>query len=113
VLTVPLHAGDYKLNVTTDQLCQGEYDALIHVPGPITPFPVPFVDQLQINLGTRTAKTGVFTVCGLNDGKSLYSKQMSQPSGIITLDLSTLQEGVYVMHVTLDGRDEVLKIVKK
>lgn len=113
LITLPLSAGDNALSVRTMQSCQGNYSAIIQMPGPITAYPVPFHGALQINLALRRANKGIFSVRDIKNGTVVYSQTINNVQGTITLPLSNLAQGVYALYIDLDGKKTVQKIIKQ
>jgi hypothetical protein len=113
MITLPLADGNNNLTVTTDKLCQGTMQKTINISGKISPYPVPFQNTLYLNIGNRVAVNVSVEIHDLSDGKKVLSKQFGSQSGVLQLDVTNLNNGVYVLHLTMDNSEKVFKIIKK
>lgn len=113
VLTLPLAAGTNKLIVTTDKACQGIIERSIDIANRVLPYPDPFTDILNINLGfekTNAALVQIYTVYG----QLAYQKKIINPAGTVQLDLSAMKNaGVYSLQLSTDSGIRAFKIFKK
>jgi hypothetical protein len=112
-LTIPLTDGSNTLVVNTAKLCQGIFRQIINITGNHAPYPNPFMDALDVNIGEATVKTAVIKIFDVSNGRAMLSKIYSNQSGIVRLDVSGFKSGVYSVHLTLDNRQSVYKIIKK
>jgi photosystem II stability/assembly factor-like uncharacterized protein len=112
-ITLQLKPGNNDLAVTTDKLCQGTFEKLINVSGNIAPYPDPFQNTLNINLGNENITNVSIQIHNVPDGTIIYSKQYLNQSGVLQLDLSNLRSGVYSLHLRMDGSVKIFKIQKK
>jgi type IX secretion system substrate protein/HYDIN/CFA65/VesB family protein len=112
-ITLPLKEGDNQLSVTTDKPCQGTYQNVINILRKIVPYPDPFDNILSINLGDEQIDNVLFEVHDMGIGRILYTKQMANQAGVVQLDLSSLQEGVYALYIKADNIQRIYKIIKK
>lgn len=113
VITLPLSAGNNKLVVTTDKLCQGVIERVINLSKDIKPFPNPFQGILNVNLGSNTVKNVQVNVVNSVDGKSVYSNRYTDKTGVLEFDLSGLPSGVYYLNLSLDDKTQGYKIIKR
>lgn len=78
-------------------------------------FPNPVIDLLNINL-TCTNSRAIYASIYDATGK-LVNKQQLNKSGFCnelnTIDVSTLQTGIYFLHLTVDEKQTSLKFIKK
>jgi ELWxxDGT repeat protein len=111
-ITLPLTEGNNDLTVTTDRLCQGTIKKLINVSDKIIPYPLPFQNTLNLNIGNTNVNNVSVEIHNLNDGRLVYSTQLVNQSGVLQLDLTTLREGVYALYLTMDNSEKVFKIMK-
>jgi len=110
-LRVDLKPGANQLSITTDKDCQGIYTKTITIAEGITLYPNPFTQMVSINLGNDLIKsTKVFVYDAFT--KVVFSKQFSNQSGSVQLDLSKLTPGVYMVEVIADGKQGTHKIIK-
>lgn len=112
-ITLPLTEGNNLLTVSTDKLCQGTIRRIINISGKINPYPVPFQNTLNLNLGNTPVSNVTVEIHNATDGKLVYSKQYSNQSGVIQLDVSALNNGVYALHLSMDNAEKIFKIIKK
>ncbi|HWD87509.1 MAG TPA: FG-GAP-like repeat-containing protein [Mucilaginibacter sp.] len=112
-ITLPLAVGNNDLKVTTDRLCQGTYQKIINVSGNITPYPVPFEDVLNLNLGNTIIGNVIVKINDISTGKLVLSGQYSDISGVLQLDTTPLGNGAYVLHLLMNNTEKIFKIVKK
>ena len=111
-VSLPLDAGTNKLVVNTDKLCQGTVEKLINIDDFITPYPNPFQDVININLGSNIIKKATVKIINVNGWRILYSNDYISPYGVIQVDASKLGVGVYILSLTLDNRETLYKISK-
>ena len=111
-ITLPLKTGNNSLLVTTDKLCQGTFSKLINVSGRYEPYPNPFQNTLNLNLGNTNISRILVEIRSANDGRVVYSAQYANRSGVLQLDLSKIQNGVYAIHLSMDNVLKIFKIVK-
>lgn len=111
-ITVPLSAGINKLSVTTDKICQGVIEKEIDM-GMVLPFPNPFVSSVKVNVGNRTVGNAKVNVTDLRNGKTVYQNKYRDATGILEIDLSTLESGIYYLNLNLDNQESGYKIIKK
>jgi hypothetical protein len=112
-ITLPLQAGDNNLEVTTDRLCQGTFAKIINILGRIVPYPVPFQSTLKMNLGNQNISNVLIEIHTVTDGQIVYTNKYFNQSGVIELDLSSLKNGIYALHLNLNGTEKVFKIIKE
>ncbi|PTR01539.1 putative Ig domain-containing protein [Mucilaginibacter yixingensis] len=113
LITLPLAAGANKLIVTTDKACQGLFERVIDIADQILPYPNPFTEVLNINMGfekTHTAEVKIFTIYG----QLIYQKKFNEPAGTIQLNLSKItMSGVYSLQMSTDNGTKFFKIARK
>ncbi|MDB5147869.1 MAG: hypothetical protein JWQ57_1889 [Mucilaginibacter sp.] len=112
-IDLPLAAGTNKLSISTDKLCQGIIEKLVNLSDELKPYPNPFQSVLNINIGNTVIAQTKVTISDLKFGRALYSKQYTGKSGVLQLDVATLQPGLYVVSVMLDNRESLFKIIKQ
>jgi hypothetical protein len=112
-ISLPLQIGNNELAVTTDKFCQGAFTKVINSSGKITPYPVPFQNTLNINLGNNNIGNVIVEVHSIGDGKLVYSKKYANQSGVLQFDLSNLDNGVYAFHLVMDSAEKIFKVIKQ
>jgi len=111
-ISLPLIAGDNDIIITTDKFCQGEVEKHISFGG-ILPYPNPFRQTVSLDMGTTVKNNVTILVHMLSNGTSVYTKQLNNVSGVLQLDLSSLNTGVYLLDLTMDGVKKTFKIIKR
>jgi hypothetical protein len=112
-ITIPLNDGNNDLVVSTDKLCQGTIEKLINISGQITPYPVPFQNTLNMNLGLNIINNVSVEIHNVSNGSLVFLKQYVNQSGVLQLDLTGLPNGIYALHLSMDQSDKIFKIIKQ
>jgi hypothetical protein len=112
-MTLPLHKGNNTLLVVTDKPCQGTIEKTIGITDHLSPYPNPFQDILNVNLGDGLVARCIIAVYNIADGRLLYKQQLSNRSGVVQIALTGLKNGTYSLNMSLDNRESVYKIIKK
>jgi hypothetical protein len=112
LVTLSLSKGMNKLTVTTDKECQGIIQKDIIVANKALVYPNPFESTLNLSIGNDIVNKAAVQICSVKTGQVLYAKQYSNQSGIISLDLSSLAKGVYILKLSLDNSETLYKIIK-
>lgn len=73
-------------------------------------FPIPAKDFLNINLGTLEAKKYKIQFFDIH-GKLSLIKEVNEPKLIETIDVSNLQQGMYLLKLTTEEKEFTKKIV--
>jgi hypothetical protein len=82
----------------------------------LTAMPNPFSSQLLLNVQTRTASDASLLTVTDATGRTVLTQHLALPAGQsqVTLnDLERLPVGMYLLHLTLDGQAQHVKVVKK
>jgi len=112
-VTLPLVEGNNDLVVSTDKVCQGTVERLINISGQITPYPVPFQNTLNVNIGLNNVSNASVEIRNVTNGNVVFSKQYVNQSGVLQLDVSGLSNGIYALHLLMDQSEKVFKIIKQ
>jgi hypothetical protein len=112
-ITLPLKIGNNDLVVSTDKPCQGTVEKMINTSGIISPYPVPFQNILNLNLGNINLDNVTVQIYNAQNGQLVYSNKYVDESGVLQLDLSSVNKGVYALHLVLDNSEKIFKIVKQ
>jgi hypothetical protein len=110
-VTLLLNKGNNNIAVTTDLPCQGVIEKQINLSDDPLPYPNPFVNRLSVNLGAYNVTNAAINIYNLNYTR-VYSKQLTNISGVVQLDVSDLDRGIYVLKLTTDKTEKVFKIIK-
>lgn len=111
-ITLPLVAGENKIAITTDKLCQGVVERSVTIKDYI-PYPNPFTDVLSLNLGNTNVKQMQVNIYNVVTGKQVYKNHYVNQSGVMQLDVRNLNAGVYYLNLILDNKVSSFKILKK
>jgi subtilisin family serine protease len=107
-----LTSGQNTIVITTDLYCQGKFEDSFFVSDKTVFYPNPVQDNLTVfSVGTDTEMS--ITITDLS-GKmySTFSKEISE-SRNVTVNLSDLASGFYLLHLKGKSTNETLKIIKK
>lgn len=111
-ITLELANGPNTLQVATDKECQGIINKDIMMPDDVVAYPNPFVDNVTLLLNTKNAKDAQVEVHDIN-GKLMYSGKPPIEDNQMNFKLGTLNTGMYILKLTLDTKQSVIKIWKK
>ncbi|OOQ57312.1 FG-GAP-like repeat-containing protein [Mucilaginibacter pedocola] len=112
-ISLPLATGRNELVMTSDKPCQGIIRQILNITDIIVPYPNPFDNAININLGRRTP-TNVQADVYSAMGNLVYSEKISSPTGTLRLNLAGItMVGTYTLKLTTDGEQKVFKIIKK
>lgn len=106
-----LKNGINKIEVRTDKECQGEYSKDVLIGSEIIAFPNPFSDTINIDLGVDSSRQATVSVF-LTNGSLIYVKEVNINSGVINLNTSFLNAGVYILSVKTIKTVKNFKIIK-
>ncbi|WP_342648588.1 putative Ig domain-containing protein [Mucilaginibacter sp. CSA2-8R] len=112
-ITVPLQSGSNKVTVTTDQPCQGTFEEYYVQTDKQLPYPNPFQDVIYVNLGEEIVSKATIKLYDVSTGALKLNQQFTAQSGVVRLDATALSMGVYSMHLMVDGKEKVYKLIKK
>lgn len=112
-IILPADATNNTLSVSTDKACQGVIERIINMTDEVLPYPNPFADKLSLNLGDKVIETIVVQIFKLADGRLKLSKEFKQQAGVITLDVAGLDTGIYTLHLYINNKKSVYKIIKQ
>ena len=110
--TVPLAQGNNALQVTTDKECQGVFTKLINPSFNISPYPMPFENTLNLNLGGTNLSTVSVKIYSANTGLQVFNADYQNQSGVLQLDLSKLAKGAYGLKLIINNTQKEFKIIK-
>jgi len=111
-ITLALNKGVNELTVTTDKPCQGIIQKQISISDDLIAFPNPFTTRLNVNLGDTNLPQATVELYGIN-GVRVYSKQFTNQSGIVQLDLSGLKPAMYLLKIESANSEKIFKVVKQ
>ena len=76
------------------------------------PYPMPFTSTLNINIGDTEITNLTVKIFDSGSGKQVYLKQFNNQSGVLTLDVTNLNKGIYSLHLEYQNQQKVFKIFK-
>ncbi|HEY4149249.1 MAG TPA: IPT/TIG domain-containing protein [Chitinophagaceae bacterium] len=109
-ITLPLEHGQNKLSVTADKICQGTFEQTINS-SPV-PYPNPFQQTLNLDMGNK-ALSGMISIYSATEGNLKFRQAFNNQTGALTLNLSGLGLGVYSLHLNIDNKESIYKIIKQ
>ncbi|MEJ7558001.1 MAG: T9SS type A sorting domain-containing protein [Pedobacter sp.] len=107
-LSLKLKNGSNQLKVSTEKDCQGVFSKMINAEG-ILVYPNPFDDELSISTTVQKASINIINL----QGRVVFSQNVSSQDGTISINLSILSKGMYLLRFKSDGTESVHKIEKK
>ena len=113
IVNIPLIDGSNEIKVSTDRFCQGVVEKLINISNRIIPYPNPFQNTLKVNLGSKVITNVDVNVYNVSNSRLIYSKRFDSLSGVLQLDMTSFEKGIYAFHITMDNTERVFKIIKE
>lgn len=110
-IVLPLINGTNAMKITTNALCQGVIEKTFITNPKIIAYPNPFTNSLSINTGTiedKKVNVQIFTLTG----SLVYSANHQNEAGKINLNLPFLNNGFYILQLTIGNTKSILKVVK-
>lgn len=111
-VTLALSQGSNKLTVNTGKECQGVFEKSILLGKAKTVFPNPFTNIINVNMGGEhiaEANVSIFKM----DGARVYANKLPVHGGKLSVDLSALSTGNYLLKVKSKLSETTYKIIKK
>ncbi|WP_242157269.1 T9SS type A sorting domain-containing protein [Aestuariivivens sediminis] len=108
-IELQLRYGENRLNVETNQSCQGEYEEIIFYGNEMVLFPNPVSDNLTIYFGEWDYKTVSVRIVSLL-GDVVYSANANTPR--LNINVSGLSKGVYILNILSELKNKSLKMIK-
>jgi len=112
-LDIPLNKGSNRITVSTDLICQGIIEEVINISGNLVPYPNPVEDIMYINLGEDIVKSATLLIYNVKTGRQSGSAIFHNKSGVVQINMSNYEEGIYSVHVIINGSKSIYKVVKK
>jgi hypothetical protein len=111
-VTLSLSKGLNTILVSTDKVCQGIIEKDITVSDETLVYPNPFDDILNLNLGNNVVKTAEVNIYS-TDGRIMFTTKYNNAVGPVSLDLSGLKAGLYLLKLSADNSESIFKIIKR
>jgi len=110
-VTIPLLKGNNLIKISSNKACQGVIEKVFLSKSGISLYPNPIKDVLNISTGSTDSSPVKIDIHGL-DGRLMHSSQQLAAYGRISLDLSKLSKGLYVLTLSIGNTKTVHKIIK-
>ncbi|MCY1509095.1 hypothetical protein D9M68_434250 [compost metagenome] len=110
-IAIPLIKGNNVLKISSDKTCQGVIEKTFLTAGGLSLYPNPVKNTLTINTGSLDNNRVKVEVNAL-DGRLVHSSQQTAEYGRVSIDLSKLNRGLYVLTLTIGNQKTVHKIIK-
>lgn len=110
LLEVPIVDGQNQIQITGASECQGIFKDAIFL-GKVTAYPNPVIDTLHLS-GISGSETSEISIVNLS-GTVVRRELKNSAGGSITINLSDLSTGIYVVFVKTAEQDSTFKIIKK
>jgi len=111
-ITLDLKEGLNKIAVSTDKPCQGTITKNITIGADLIAYPNPFQKTVHLNIGKETVQKMVIMIYNAS-GKMVYTHGYSNQSGVVTIDLPDLSDGLYLLKLVADNQETIFKLMKK
>ena len=103
ILTQGFHQGNITVSTAVDEMRKSEMD--VHI------YPNPVSDMLDVEFKNMVDYTIQVKLVDLT-GKTVLRKELSQPLNSLSLNLSSVSSGTYILEIRAAGKRKVFKIVK-
>lgn len=108
--------GSYILKFTANAVTTQSDPVVVTVLAPASvkaPYPNPFQNTLSINLGEDKVSSGLIKVYNVKNGKLMLTQKVINQSGVVKIDLSGLDSGIYSLNTSMDNVESASKVIKK
>lgn len=111
-IKLPLTKGANTLKVSTDKNCQGEYSKIINLGNEVLIYPNPVINDI-IYITMNEVLPEQIDISVLSYSGSQVMHQMAKPSnGQLSMDLSALAKGNYILFIQTKGKSYSHKFIK-
>ncbi|MBC8052219.1 MAG: autotransporter-associated beta strand repeat-containing protein [Sphingobacteriaceae bacterium] len=111
-ITLDLVKGNNELLITTDKACQGIFKKSIFIGDNKLIYPNPVDQTLSVNMGNDKSPIAKISLYSLS-GKEAYSAEHLRTDEDITIDLSKLLPGTYIIKIKTALAESSSQIIKK
>ena len=111
-IELSLSRGENTLSIKTNKECQGVYEKTIVVGSEPILYPNPVRDMLFINMGVTNLSMVPVEIYDLT-GKLIVSKAYSPASNTLSIDVSNIESGFFVLRITTTEKTHNYKIIKQ
>ena len=81
-------------------------------PQTMVPYPMPFTNTLNINIGETPINNLIVKIFDTRTGNQVYFKEFTNQVGVLALDASNLNKGVYSLHLVYNNQHKIYKVFK-
>ena len=110
-ISLPLVKGNNIVKISSDKSCQGVITKTFLTTNSISLYPNPVKSVLNITTGSSESNAVKVDIHGL-DGRLVHTSQHKSEYGQVSVDLSKLNKGLYVLTLTVGNSKTVHKIIK-
>ncbi|MDA9335620.1 carbohydrate-binding protein [Flavobacteriaceae bacterium] len=111
-IELSLSTGTNTLSIKTNKECQGVYEKTIVVGSEPILYPNPVQDMLFINIGLTNLTRIPVEIYDLT-GKLIVSKTYSPTSNTLSIDVSNIESGFFILKITTSEKTHNYKIIKQ
>jgi hypothetical protein len=111
-IIVPLLKGNNILKISSNLSCQGVITKTFLIGDNISLYPNPVKDVLNINIGSSESQIVKIEIYAL-DGRLIQSSRNIVEYGQISVNVSKLKKGLYVLTLTIGNSKTVYKVIKE
>lgn len=110
-ISLPLIKGNNIVKISSDKTCQGVITKTFLTTNSISLYPNPVKNILNITTGSSESNTVKVDIHAL-DGRLMHTSQQRAEYGQVSVDISKLNKGLYVLTLTIGNSKTVHKIIK-
>ena len=110
-ISLPLIKGNNIVKISSDKTCQGIITKTFLTANSISLYPNPVKSVLNIATGLSESNAVKVDIHAL-DGRLIHTSQHKAEYGQVSVDLSKLNKGLYVLTLTIGNSKTVHKIIK-
>ena len=110
-ISLPLIKGNNIVKISSDATCQGVITKTFLSTNTISLYPNPVKSILNITTGSNESNIVKIDIHGL-DGRLMHTSSQRAEYGQVSVDLSKLNKGLYVLTLTVGNSKTVHKIIK-
>ena len=112
LISLPLYEDVNNVKVSTNQLCQGQFESTVVLENTFLIYPNPFKESLSLDLKSLTSDTveiAIFTEAGVLVHSETYLVKHSK----IELNTSAFSSGIYFLRLKNDKVNKSFKLIKQ
>ncbi|RYG22363.1 MAG: T9SS type A sorting domain-containing protein [Chitinophagaceae bacterium] len=109
---IPLQKGNNNVKISSNVSCQGVITKTFLTYDGVLLYPNPVKNMLNISIGHSETKPVLVEIFAL-DGRLVHTSRYMAEHGLVTLDASKLNRGLYVVSLSVGNSKTVHKVVKE